>query len=175
MASVSPICAKLANYGNQGKKTPIRGEEIGELLKDYDSLVDLLPNHASPAICEPSNGEKVPLTHARLKQFVRDEFDLRAFGVQHGQRVAVLLPNGPELALTIISVVSHWCAAPINPTNTWQEIKMELISTKAVAVMVLAGASVNTAALRAAEDLGVGVIAITPTGKPIPVLCASCF
>ena len=56
-----------------------------------------------------------------------------------GCRVATLLPNGPELAVTMLSVVSRWCAAPINPTNSWQEIKAELDSTRAQAIIILAG------------------------------------
>jgi hypothetical protein len=55
----------------------------------------------------------------------------------------------------------RWCAAPINPTNTWQEIKLELQSTKSMAIMVLAGAAVKDAALQAAKELNLGVITIT--------------
>eukprot|EP01031_Cornospumella_fuschlensis_P038872 gene38872-47283_t len=162
----TPLGLLLGDYGQQGKRSPVRGEDVGVLLNNkYNSLVDLLPTHDAPAICEPSNSEKVPLTHKRLRSFVQDEFDLTQFGIPVGQRVAVLLPNGPELAVAIISVVSRWCAAPINATNTWQEIKSELISTRSVAILVLSGASVNEAALKAATDLEIGVIALTSLGN----------
>ncbi len=128
-------------------------------------MTELLPSHNAPAICEPSNSERSPLTHQRLKKFVREEFDLLQYGIPHGQRVGLLLPNGPELALAVVATISRWCAAPINPTNTWQEIKLELQSTKSMAIMVLAGAAVNDAALQAAKELNLGVITITPLGE----------
>ncbi len=162
-----PLLKKLDNYGQQGLKTPIRGYEVGEILKDYEQFTDLLPSSNQPAICDPAavNGAKKPLSHHRLKKFITEEFDLRQFGVSYGQRVAILLPNGAELAVALLATISHWCAAPINATNTWEEIKSELQSTKATAVIILAGAVTNDAALKAADDLDLGVITITSLGN----------
>lgn len=159
-----PVLQKLGSYGQNGLRTPIRGSEVGELLKDYRNLADLLPSTNTPAICEPLNAERMPLTHQRLKTFIQNEFDLVKFGIPWSRRVAILLPNGAELAVALLAVTSHWCAAPINSTSTWQEIKLELMSTRAVAIMILSGASTNEAALQAAAELGVGVITITPLG-----------
>ena len=64
----------------------------------------------------------------------------------------------------MISVLTRWCAAPINPTNTKEEIRAELESTRALAILIMAGAAANDAALDAAQALGIGVIVITPTG-----------
>lgn len=100
-----------------------------------------------------------------MKDFVSNEFDLRIFGLEEGARVALLLPNGPELAVAIVSVISKWCAAPINPTNTKEEIKAELVSTRARAIIILAGAAMNDAALHAAESLGIGVLVLNVTGS----------
>ena len=44
-----------------------------------------------------------PLTHVRLRRFVVDDFDLARFGIGRGDRVAVFMPNGPELALAIVA------------------------------------------------------------------------
>lgn len=159
-----PVLQKLGSYGQNGLRTPIRGSEVGELLKDYRNLADLLPSTNTPAICEPLNTERMPLTHQRLKTFIQNEFDLVKFGIPWSRRVAILLPNGAELAVALLAVTSHWCAAPINSTSTWQEIKLELMSTRAVAILILSGASTNEAALKAAAELGVGVITITPLG-----------
>ena len=134
-----PLLQKLQNYGDTGKKRGIRGREVGELVKGYDNLLSLIPDLDTPAIAEPLNTERIPLTHKRLRQFISKEFDLCQFDLPEGCRVATLLPNGPELAVTMLSVVSRWCAAPINPTNSWQEIKAELESTKAQAIIILAG------------------------------------
>jgi acyl-CoA synthetase (AMP-forming)/AMP-acid ligase II len=102
-----------------------------------------------------------------------------------GSRVALLLPNGPELAVAVVAVVSRWCAAPINPTNTREEIKAELESTRAQAIIILAGASANEAALEAAKSLSIGIIVITPTAaisglfrmallQKVPQLASAC-
>ena len=162
----SPLLELLNNYGNNGNNKKIRGHEIGLLLKKYKSILDFIPQTESNAILEPTalNGEQTntPLTHKRLCEFITNEFDLNKFGLKDGDRVSVLIPNGPELAVTIVALLCRWCAAPINPTNTWQEIKAELISTQARAIIILAGASVNEAAIQAAEMLKIGVLVLNP-------------
>jgi non-ribosomal peptide synthetase component E (peptide arylation enzyme) len=165
LSSNIPLLKKLQNYGRSGLKNPIRGVEVGEVLKNYQNLIDFLPNHNLPAICEPLNNERVPLTHKRLKQFIERDFNLSSYGVPLGERVALLLPNGAELAVTVLATTSKWCAAPINPTNTWEEIKMELLSTRSIAMIIMTGVSTNEAALKAAEEVGIGVITIKPLGK----------
>lgn len=160
-----PLLSMLKNYGQQGLKVPIRGAEVGELLRNYKCLADLLPNSSTPAICEPLSSIRSPLNHRRLKKFVTEEFDLKSLGIPHGLRVAILLPNGPELALSIIALASHWCAAPINPANTTQEIKAELISTRVVAAIVSPDFPANDAFLKVASELGIGVFSILPSGE----------
>ena len=41
----------------------------------------------------------------------------------------------------MVSVLTRWCAAPINPTNTKEEIRSELESTRALAIIIMAGAA----------------------------------
>ena len=164
--STIPVLKRLKGYGHSGLNRSIRGYEVGELLKDYSNLIELLPGSGDIALCEESSQQHLPLTHKRLKQFVQHDFDLSPFGVPHGSRIAILLPNGPELALTIVCVVSKYCAAPINLTSTWQEIKNELESTKCVAMIIMTGATVNNdSAIQAADDRGIGVIAIERLGS----------
>jgi len=160
-----PLLRKLDNYGCAGTRRRILGFEIGPLLGDYKSLLELIPDTETICLAEPQSNERMPLTHRRLRTFVESEFDLTKFNLPPSSRVAVLLPNGPELAVTIIATVSRWCAAPINPTNTWQEIRAELQSTKARAIIIAAGASGNEAALEAVKSLPVGVIVISPIGS----------
>jgi acyl-coenzyme A synthetase/AMP-(fatty) acid ligase len=159
-----PLLDKLDNYGNGGKSRTIRGAEVQKLLAGYKGLTEWLPNIDSDAIAEPSSSQRKAVSHKRLKEFIENEFDLTKFGVAHGARVGVLLPNGPELAVTVLSIVSQWCAAPINITNTLEEMKGELLSTKCIAIIILTGAAGNEVAMKAAEDLNIGVITINPIG-----------
>lgn len=160
----APILVKLNNYGQNGEKTPISGIEVGERIKGYSDLLSLLPRTDEPAIISSENSDLVPLTHNRLRKFIDEEFDLSKFGLKAKSRIAILLPNGPELAVCILSVVSKWCAAPINPTSTASEIKSELLSTKAEAIILMTGAPINEHAINGCKDLGVGVITIIPSG-----------
>ena len=41
----------------------------------------------------------------------------------------------------MVSVLTRWCAAPINPTNPKEEIRSELESTRALAIIIMAGAA----------------------------------
>ena len=68
--------------------------------------------------------------------------------VVNRKRVSTIIPNGPELAVALISVLTRWCAAPINPSITKDEIRSELLSTKAKATIILADAAVNTTAIQ---------------------------
>ena len=158
-----PLLLKLNNYGQNGLNRSIRGKEVQNLLAGYANLADLMCSSDKDAIVEPMGARRNALTHKRLKEFV-EEFPLKEFGIQPGARVGVMLPNGPELAVALMGLISQWCAAPINLTNTWEETKSELQSTKAVAIIILTGATGNDAAIRAAEELGLGIITITPAG-----------
>lgn len=164
-----PLLKRLNNYGRNGTNKQIIGHEIGELVCGYDSLIDLLPSQDNIAIHESIslNSQRIPLSHKRLKQFILDEFDLIQFNIPKLSRVAILLPNGPELAVTLLCVVSQcYCAAPINLTNTWQEIKSELESTKCVVIIIMSGASSNNeSAIKAASELGIGIITIESFGS----------
>lgn len=165
-----PLLSRLANIRDavsasnaEARPMLVRGLEVMHAIGVYGGLLDLVPDTHTAALAEPL-GERLPLTHHQLRDFLVNDFDLGKFGIPLGARVAILLPNGPELALCVVSVVSKWCAAPINPTNTWEEIKSELESCKACAVIILAGSS-NEAALRAAELLSLGVLVLNPSGS----------
>lgn len=166
----TPLLAALGTYGDHGKSTKIRGNEIGHLLFrekqiKYTSMVDFIPDLDTPAIQEPQANETEPLTHRRLKSFIKNDFNLEAYGLEPHSRIAVLLPNGPILATCLIGIMSKWCAAPINPTSTQYEIAAELKSTQARALVILAGAQINDAAIDAAKSLNVGVLVLNPLGS----------
>jgi hypothetical protein len=60
-----PLLKKLNNYGDNGKKRGIRGKDVGEMLRDYGCLFELIPDNDTAAIVEPLNTERIPLTHRR--------------------------------------------------------------------------------------------------------------
>ena len=102
-----------------------------------------------------------PLTYAALRAlFDRARASLNELGVGRGDRVGIVLPNGPEMATAFLSVASAAASAPLNPAYKQDEFEFYLEDLKAKALIVEAGS--ETPALRAAEKLGVAVITLAP-------------
>jgi acyl-CoA synthetase (AMP-forming)/AMP-acid ligase II len=59
---------------------------------------------------------RAPLTYRHLYQHV-DKMGrmLRMMGIGRHDRVAIVLPNGPELAVAIVTVAASATCAPLNP------------------------------------------------------------
>lgn len=70
---------------------------------------------------------RTPLTHAATRDFIQAFGDtLHALGVGRGQRVALVLPNGPELALAILAVSQWTGCVPLSATGAVSELKADL-------------------------------------------------
>ena len=61
---------------------------------------------------------------------------LRSHGVGHTARVAIMLPDGPELAFVIVAVVCHAVAVPLNPRLTASELD-DLFAVLAIDAVVV--------------------------------------
>jgi acyl-coenzyme A synthetase/AMP-(fatty) acid ligase len=130
------------------------GDMLAEL--QFSTLLDLLPSTNEPAV-RSVDPRRAPCTHARLRRFICNEVCFHSFGVGRNDRVAILFPNGPDLAIAFVAVLSYCTSAPLNPANTPQEIKDELVNVSAKAIMVMAGED-NDGILAVAEDLDLIVI-----------------
>src|SRR5205085_576375 len=64
---------------------------------------------------------------------------LRRLGVRPRERVAVVLPNGPEMALAFLATSACATCAPLNPAFRAEEFEFYLRDLQARAVMVQAG------------------------------------
>ena len=108
-----------------------------------DTLPGLLAEAPGPdgaAAIEAADG-RAPLSRAALRDLVRDAgATLAARGVGRGDRVAIVLPNGPEAATAFLASASAAVAAPLNPAFTAGEFAFYLDDLRARAV-VLAAAS----------------------------------
>jgi acyl-CoA synthetase (AMP-forming)/AMP-acid ligase II len=66
---------------------------------------------------------RLPLTYARLRAEIQDHArTLRAMGISREDRVALLLPNGPEAALGFLATSEVSICAPLNPVSTANEL-----------------------------------------------------
>ncbi len=64
---------------------------------------------------------------------------LAAAGIGPNDRVALVLPNGPEMALSLLAVMSTACAAPLNPKYRVEEFAFYLEDLKPSAVVTFKG------------------------------------
>jgi acyl-CoA synthetase (AMP-forming)/AMP-acid ligase II len=85
---------------------------------------------------------------------------LNSIGIGRGDRVAMVLPNGPEMASLFVAVASGATAAPLNPAYRSDEFTFYLEDLKPKAVIVLAGEA--TPVREVAAGLGIRVIDLHP-------------
>src|ERR1700722_16170302 len=124
------------------------------------TLKDLLASGRDDAVAIAAH-EAPPLTYAGLRALIeRTCGTLNDLGIGLGDRVAIVLPNGPEMAAAFLCVASAATSAPLNPAYKQDEFEFYLEDLKAKALIVEAGS--DSPALRAAEKLGVAIITLTP-------------
>ena len=123
-----------------------------------NNLLDLLTAHAygGDAIDAP---DRDPQTYTRLSaQILRMGGELRSISIAPDSRVAMVLPNGPLMASTFVSL-APWCTtAPLNPAYKSDEFEFYLQDLEASALMVETGS--ESAAIEVAQRLGIRVIEI---------------
>ncbi|MCS6853411.1 MAG: acyl--CoA ligase [Elioraea sp.] len=113
---------------------------------------------ASVALRAPG---RAPLTSAALAALAdRTRATLNALGIGRGDRVAIVLPNGPEMAAAFLAVATAATTAPLNPAYREDEFAFYLEDLRAKALIVLKGA--ETAARAAAARLDVPVLELVP-------------
>src|SRR5256885_1558826 len=60
---------------------------------------------------------------------------LAGLGLKRNDRIAIVLPNGPEMAVSFLAVSAVATAAPLNPAYSTDEFEFYLSDLKAKAVL----------------------------------------
>jgi oxalate---CoA ligase len=121
---------------------------IGALLE--------LERGEEPALCAPG---RPPLSYRGLRDHVRRTVAaLNGRGVGRGDRVAIVLPNGPELASAFLATAAGACAAPLNPAYLEADFRFYLSDLGAKALIVERGS--KSPAVAVARELGIPVLQI---------------
>lgn len=108
--------------------------------------------------------ERPWLSHGELRALARSvRSDLAASGISRGDRVAIVLPNGPEMAAAFITVAQATVTAPLNPAYKREEFEFYLSDLGAKAVILPAG--YDGPALAAALALNITVLRLEPGAK----------
>ena len=157
----APLATQLSRWSRAWREQRALGALIDAELS-FESLLDLLPGAGCEtlAVASPDPGRQ-PLNFSALFDFVRDGIRLEAFGLGPGDRCAIALPEGPELAVCLLATSMRCAASPMNPWSPVGEITADLTATGAKAVIVQAGDDFDPIR-RAAHACGVAVIDLAP-------------
>ncbi len=132
------------------------------------TVFDLLANGAddAPAIGSP---EKDSLDFAGLKSLAETTVTaLNERGLGRGDRIAIVLPNGPEMAASFIAIACGCSTAPLNPAYRKEEFDFYLSDLNAKALIVNADATspaVEVARARNIPVLELHSLASGPAGS----------
>jgi len=123
------------------------------------TIPGLIARHGSgPALGAP---DRPDLDHDGLAATVAAAgAQLAGAGAGPGDAVAIVLPNGPEMAAAFLAVAAHATAAPLNPAYTETEFAFYLEDLEARLLIVAEAA--ETPARTAAARLGIPVVALRP-------------
>jgi acyl-CoA synthetase (AMP-forming)/AMP-acid ligase II len=88
---------------------------------------------------------------------------LRSFGIGPKDRVAIVLPNGPEMATAFVTIAQAAITAPLNPAYQQDEYAFYLEDLKAKAIVLAKG--YDGPALAAAKSIGVAVLWLEANGE----------
>src|SRR5271165_4750719 len=117
---------------------------------------------ASMAIAAPSVR---PLTYGELRDQVTCTVGtLNGFGVGRNDRVAIVLPNGPEMATAFVGIAAGASAAPLNPVYRIEEFEFYLSDLGAKALVLEQGS--QSPARQVALRLGMLVLELKTDSDP---------
>jgi acyl-CoA synthetase (AMP-forming)/AMP-acid ligase II len=140
-----------------------------------ETLLELLASadRARPAITAPGRDA---VSYGDLdEQLTGLAGQLAAAGIDRNDRVAIVLPNGPEMAITFIAVASCATAAPLNPTYREDEFRFYLDDLNAKALITRAGdaeaaqAATGPEMLRLSLEGEAGALSLHVDGAPLEV------
>src|SRR6266540_1451699 len=89
---------------------------------------------ADPAIQAP---ERPALTFGALRGLAKETIArLNALGIGRNDRVAIVLPNGPEMAAAFVTIAAGATTAPLNAAYRAEEFEFYLTDLRARALVL---------------------------------------
>eukprot|EP00978_Attheya_sp_CCMP212_P021821 scaffold64143_cov68-Attheya_sp.AAC.9 len=110
----------------------ILGREVAQVLRPrFPTFCSAIPvsTTSSDSVALASIDGRASISHSRIHDFIAQDFgsQLHAAGFGKGDRIALILPNGPELALAIVSV-AHWASCvPLRANGAISELHADLL------------------------------------------------
>ena len=123
-------------------------------------LATLIDGHPQGAIAITAP-ERLPLSYGRFAIVIAETaVALRGLGLGPTDALAMVLPNGPDMAAAFVACASAVTAAPLNPAYREDEFHFYMDDLKVKALLVEEGSS--SPAIAAARRLGLPVMILTP-------------
>ncbi|MDO9384637.1 MAG: acyl--CoA ligase [Hyphomicrobiaceae bacterium] len=124
------------------------------------TLHDLMAVGQDDATAIAASGA-APLTYKGFRALVtRTITTLNELGIGRSDRVAIVLPNGPEMATAFVAIACGSTAAPLNPAYRTDEFDFYMTDINAKALVVEAGSTAP--AVAAAEKRGIRILTLHP-------------
>ena len=146
-------------------------ERAREHAASVDTVYDLLSSeYRGPALIDV-NGTL--FDHPALRAEVdRLAGELRALGLGPADRIAIVLPNGPQMVIALLSAMTVGCAAPLNPKYREEEFRFYLDDLDAAALLVPEGSAADARAATPDKTIVIDVRSdrgsvelVAPTGR----------
>lgn len=132
-------------------------------MKLHNTTYRLIKNQAkiSPNSIVLRAPERLPLTYSDLWRHIEMTVKkLRAWGINRNDRVALVLPNGPEMAAAFLTVASAATSAPLNPNYRPSEFDFYLTDLRTKALIV--HTDLKSPARDVALSKGIPIIELAP-------------
>ena len=136
------------------------------MQRSYRCLPDLVQgqaerNAAALAILAPG---REPLTYGRLNRQVREVVEsLNDLGIGRSDCVAMVLPEGPEMAVAAISIAAGATCAPLNPAYRASEFDFHLADLDCKALLVPSRST--SPAIAVAKTRGLPILELVPLAE----------
>jgi acyl-CoA synthetase (AMP-forming)/AMP-acid ligase II len=125
-------------------------------MPEIKTITDLLMAGTDDDAAIGAPGRK-PMTFAQLRGLADDTVTaLNGFGIGRNDAVAIVLPNGPEMAAGFVAIAAGATTAPLNPAYRADEFDFYLTDLKARALVVAQG--MDTPAREVAAKHGIDIL-----------------
>lgn len=123
---------------------------------DLHWLLEKLTQRTPNAIALVAPEGRLPLTFHRLhRHIVETSKTLNEIGVGRGDRVAMVLPSGPEMTTASLAVMACAISAPLNPAMRAEEFDFYLSDLNPKTLLIQAGSDSPARAVAQARNISV--------------------
>jgi acyl-CoA synthetase (AMP-forming)/AMP-acid ligase II len=130
-------------------------------VSELSTISDLLEAGADGAAAIGAPEGVAPLRYGELRALARRTVEaLNAVGVGRNERVAMVLPNGPEMAASFVCIGAGATTAPLNPAYRAEDFEFYLTDLRAKALVVEEG--FDSPARSVARKLGIPTLELRP-------------